>query len=127
VSLLVLAGCGGSAEKFVPAKGKVLKDGKPIAVGDPNTESVQIMFYPLEEAAQAKGMESARTEADGSFNIWGINGKGILPGKYRIGVRQVDTVNNVDKLEGKFDDPNAPITRDVTGQEIVIDLSKPEG
>ena len=61
----------------------------------------------------------------GEFTLHGTDGKGVLPGKYKIAIRQWDEFPTKDTLNGKFDKDHTPITRDISGEEdILIDVSK---
>ena len=124
----ISAGCGGGAEEAVPAKGRLLDAGKPLEVRGMEAFAgmVQVEFYRIGPDGQVSDVpETAVADRDGYFDI---GARGLAPGKYRIAVRQWDPYPDVDKLGGKFDAKNSPIVREITGEEdILIDLSKPEG
>jgi len=108
-------GCGGGGGAV---KGKVLRGGQPIKVGDKGM--VQVRFI-----AEDNGY-TAPVAADGSFTLTGNEGKGIPAGKYKIAVLAYDPYPTKDLLGGKFSAMATPINRDVKpGDEVVIDLDKP--
>ncbi|MCS7306311.1 MAG: hypothetical protein NZ602_14535 [Thermoguttaceae bacterium] len=122
----VLIGCGGKGqEPAVRAKGRILMNGKPLAVSPQNREVgigyVRVEFYRLGPDGKPQDPpEGMVVNEDGSFELMG---RGIPPGKYRIAVYQYDPD---DKLGGRFDKDRSPIVREVTGKEdLVIDLAKP--
>lgn len=123
---LFVVGCGGeSGPKRVKIKGKVSNNGEPLKVR-PMVGRVQVTFYPITEAGQPPGdPQEAAVLPTGDFTVPGTENKGILPGKYKIAIRQWEEFPNKDVLQGKFDDKNSKITRDITGdQEIILDVSK---
>lgn len=72
----VCVGCSSeTGPKLVPAKGKVLRDGKPLA-------KVVLQFIP------DKGpMSVSQTNDAGEFTLYGPSGKeGALPGKFKVTV-----------------------------------------
>jgi hypothetical protein len=137
VSLLVLVclvavGCGGGAdEPVVRASGRVTAGGRPLHVEGRETGAgaVEIKFLRIEsDDPEAAEPVITQADADGRFEVPGPDGNGIPPGKYRIAIRQWDPYPQIDKLGGKFDEENSPITREVTGEEeIVIDVLRPGG
>lgn len=128
---LATGGCGSGGGETVQAKGRVTDAGKPLEVQgrDVGIGVVRIEFYRIgEDGKQATEPETAVADEDGYFDLPGRDGHGIPPGKYRIAVRQWDPLPDVDRLGGRFDAQHSPIIREVTGREdIVIDVSKPEG
>jgi len=124
----IWAGCGGSTKEAVPAKGRLLHAGQPLQVQGMEAFAgmVQVEFYRIGPDGKLSDVpETAVADRDGYFDI---GARGLAPGKYRIAVRQWDPYPEVDKLEGKFDASHSPIVREITGKEdILIDLSKPEG
>lgn len=128
---LAVAGCGSGAEKVVRVRGNVTDAGRPLDVEgrDIGVGMVKVEFYRIgEDGTQSTDPEGTVADADGNFDVPGPNGNGIPPGKYRIAVRQWDPYPQEDKLGGRFDPENSPIIRQITGgEEILIDVSKPEG
>ena len=92
---------------------------------------MEVAFIEMKgEGREAKAGEVFTTHADenGAFKMAGRLGNGLPPGKYRIAVRQWDPFPQTDRLGGKFGEKSTRIVREVTGkEEIVIDVSKPEG
>jgi len=128
--LLFIVGCG-KGEHVVKVKGQVTNAGKPLQVAgrDIGLGMVQVEFVRIGEDGQPVGnREGAVADDDGRFEIYGRDGAGIPPGKYRIAVRQWDPYPQHDKLDGRFAAGNSTIVREVSGNEdILIDVSRPEG
>ncbi len=140
LGLLAVIGCGGSTDKGVPVRGRLLQNGKPaqvdmVGVKLPPGESgrMRVMFYPVKsdkdiianESGEilTPGGEMASVEADGSFNV-----AGAKPGKYRIVITHIHPSSGDDLLKGVYDEQRSKVTRDVVAnQEIIIDLAKPSG
>ena len=124
-------GCGGPGEKVVAVEGRVTNAGQPLPVAgrEMGLGMVRVEFYRIgEDGQQTSDPETAGVDKDGYFRVRGPDGNGIPPGKYRIAVRQWDPFPDTDRLEGKFDENNSPIVREIaTRAEIIIDVSKPEG
>jgi hypothetical protein len=117
---VVAVGCGGSG---YTVKGRLEKNGTPITVSDKGV--VQLSFVP-ESSKEGGTPYPATVEKDGSFVI---NGRGtdtgIPAGKYRVNVAIVDPYPGNDKLGGKFNGPNSPLVKDITGSgSIVVDIEK---
>ncbi|MGQ9576189.1 MAG: hypothetical protein ACUVUC_12805 [Thermoguttaceae bacterium] len=134
------AGCrrGPREGKVVIVRGKVVDAGQPIqglqAKPDPKNPYggyLEVRFLKYDEKGKrVAGADtySARADPTGAFELKGRFQRGIPPGKYRIGVHLWDKYPEKDRLKGKFEDVDSPIVREVTGQEeIIIDISKPEG
>lgn len=129
LGLTLWIGCGGKPqEPSVRAKGRILMNGKPLAVSPKNREvgigSVRVEFYRLSpDGKPLDPSEGMVVDENGYFELQGRDGRGIPPGKYRIAVYHYDPD---DKLGGRFDKDHSPIVREVTGNEdLVIDLAKP--
>jgi hypothetical protein len=125
-------GCGGrGGGDLVKVKGRLTNAGQPLTVRgqDVGLGVIELGFYRMpDNGPQSTDPESARLEADGRFTVPGRNGQGISPGKYRIVVRQWDPFPDFDKLKGQFDAEHSSIVRTITGnEEVLIDVSKPEG
>jgi hypothetical protein len=127
--LILVAGCG-EGERVVLVKGQVTSAGQPLRVAgrEIGLGMVQLQFFRVEEGGRSAGNAvGAVADDEGHFVVYGHNGKGIPPGKYRIAVRQWDPYPQVDKLGGRFTADNSSIIREVTGsEEILIDLARPE-
>jgi hypothetical protein len=65
-------------------------------------------------------------QSNGTFTVPGPEGKGIKPGQYKIAITA--TVGGPDYFGDKFSEEKTPIVREVkAGEDIVIDLAKPNG
>ncbi len=127
LACLVLAGCGGGEESGVEVRGRLTRDGKPLVVDPQQREvgigGVEICFYRIGEDGKPTDQgEMTQADAEGNFDL----PDRIDPGRYRIAVKHL--VGGADALQGKFDRQNSPIFRQITvGEELIIDLAKPEG
>lgn len=126
LAILFVSGCGPS---LIKVKGRILRGGKP-QLGEKN-DAVMVVFYPYSEGgagpeeAYTANFSSAR---DGSFEIRGKTGKGIPPGKYRIGVKLLyGRGDKKDRLRGEFGPQNSTIVREITSsiKEVLVDLDAP--
>ena len=129
---LCIAGCGGPRDGAVPVRGRVTRGGEPLAVKgrDLGLGYVEVHFYRIgDDGTTANDPADAAVEEPGDFTVRGKDGHGLPPGKYKITVRQLDPAPNTDKLGGRFNLKNSRIEREVTDgeDEIVIDVSRPEG
>jgi hypothetical protein len=89
-ALLALPGCA-HEEGRVPVRGTVTWDGQPL-------ENAAVTFEPLEGTSGAGGIGS--TTKDGSYSL--VNPqrmKGVMPGKYRVTVSQLD-MPKIDQTKG---------------------------
>ena len=127
---IVTAGCspGGPAqEPTVLVKGTLTNAGRPLAVPAAMAEQKglrpMLNFTRAEESGKAGVSVQAITELDGRFEAH------VPKGKYRIGVQFAYAGPEEQKVLSKFDRRNSPIMREITGegQELNIDLSKPQG
>lgn len=129
---LLLSGCGTGSNKL-HVKGRVTRNGAPLRFesrADLGLGRLVVSFMPVGEGDHvAGGLQSAVVnQEDGTFTVDGTDGKGILPGRYRIYIYQYDPMPTVDKLKGEFAEGKSLIERDVTGgEEINIDVSKKTG
>jgi hypothetical protein len=127
--LVLAAGCGGTVVEGPVAtlKGKITKGGQPLPVNTSmgNYAYVEVMLMPAGGGAPY----IVRAEADGSFAVETADGKPPPAGKYRVAVRQWEPYPQTDRLGGKFDERNTPITIEVTDppKDLNIDLDKPQG
>ncbi len=146
LSASCLAGCGGGDGIWVT--GVLQKGGEKYT--PPEGHKLALYFYPIGEGAPGKPageVEMAQyDESDGSFTVPGREGKGILPGKYRIAVIEtlrreaLDQLNRsknpkrgekrIDKdtnfLEDTFGEKTSPFIRDLkTSKTLALDLAKP--
>jgi hypothetical protein len=128
---LLLTGCGGKAkDDSVPVRGKVTNAGAPLKVNRPDVGLgyVELHFHRINaDGSVSTDPADAAVEESGNFTVRGRDGRGLPPGKYKITVRQLDPAPANDKLQGRFDLKNSRIVREVGDQEIMIDVSRPEG
>jgi len=93
--LLAVAGCG-KPSRSVPAGGRVMLDGKPMA-------GAAVLFSPVAGGVPGR----ATTAADGSFTLSTFDvGDGAVVGLHRVGVSKMDVtgfVATADGLSGKLD------------------------
>ena len=116
--VLLLSGC--DQRRTVTVTGSVVRGGQPIAVGP--TGYVQITLHPDVGADEQFTTRVGRCEKDGTFKI-----VEVPPGKYRIGVEQLDPNPQTDKLNGAFRAGDSKIIRDIDGKTpINVDLAKPQ-
>jgi hypothetical protein len=145
----LLVGCGGKSDaNLVKLKGKLVKGGQPYAsqlTGPkyPEGEGVgmaEVTLFPVSDEKQVivddngdttvAGVQRAHVSPDGVFELPepGSKSQGIPRGKYRVVVKHIDPLTDKDRLNGKYNEKNSKVTRDIgDGQEIVIDLAKPGG
>lgn len=124
----VLLGCtacnSSTGPQLVECRGTLLKDGNPLEVSgrDIGVGMVSIDFIPVDATGPAPQSYGAKADAQGKFSIPG----GMLPGKYKVAVRQWDPYPNVDKLNGAFAEDKTSLVREIDGKsEINIDLARP--
>jgi hypothetical protein len=119
---LLAVGCGGSG--FVKARGHVIKDGNPYLTG--SGEGMRIVFAPVElqSTTQYDSFAAAYNPSDGSFTVLGKDGKGLPPGKYRVGIQLMKSKE--DLLNGRLLGKHSPFLVEVTtgSNDIVIDLNE---
>lgn len=121
-------GCGKSGPKTVRVTGRVLLNGQPLTVTPTEAQlgGVQLRFIELGPDGAPSGPSfSTNAKPDGTFNVLGIGGRGLPPGKYRIAVYQYDPYPE-DKLTGRFSDERSPIVRQIDADTDLgeIDLAK---
>jgi hypothetical protein len=122
--IVLIEGCGTG---HINAKGKLLKNGDPFKPGE--NEFVRLVFVPaagdkeIKEGDEGSFVASFNAE-DGSFEVTGANGKGLLPGKYRVCVQLMK--QKKDLFNGAFNAQNTPFLCEVvTGkEELSFDLSQ---
>jgi hypothetical protein len=140
VGCALFVGCtgGSSGPPVFPTTGRVVENGKPVAIDKFNVgyNCLEVDFYPVDSAGKLVNAPHYPVfpAQDGSFTLAGEKGKGIETGKYRVAVRRVDRMQTVqpdkagrmDAWKGKYDENKSPFLVDVTGSqgEILIDLAK---
>ena len=118
------AGCG-SGPPLQKAKGQILVDGNKYQVGE--REQLLVIFYPIVEDGTPANTYPANVNKDGSFETAGMDGTGIPPGKYRVGITSPFGGGAVD-LPKTLASHKSPIVREVVlGKDTLqpIDISKP--
>ena len=127
---VALAGCSQTTQlpNVVKVSGRVTDGGTPLHVDgrDIGLGRVVVGFYPIDgEDSELVEVTSADVDADGNFDVI----DGVVPGKYRISVRQWDPYDTVDRLENRFDGTNSKIVRqiDQDTSELNIDVANPDG
>lgn len=127
---IMQVGCSDTHDGTVPLRGKVTKGGEPLSVRgrEMGLGYVELQFFRIgDDGSVSTDPADAAVEETGDFTVRGRDGHGVPPGKYKITVRQLDPAPDNDRLGGRFNLQNTPIVREVTGEEIVIDLARPEG
>jgi len=123
-TVISLAGC--SSELLVEVKGKVHKNGLPLAVKELESQAggrVMVLFHSLDKREKPLDPQATIVKSDGTFTVAGPAGKGIPPGKYRVEVKWQDPFPmGKDKLEGKFGKDNSPVVVDVPSP-VEIDIN----
>ena len=115
---LLAAGCG--PPRNITVVGTVLRDGKPLALGP--TGVVQVTIKPDVGPDQEFTTYVGRCDATGKFEILDVP-----PGRYVIGIEQLDPTPQNDKLNGALTYGNSKIKRDLDGKApVTIDLAKSE-
>ncbi|HEV3238622.1 MAG TPA: hypothetical protein VGZ25_16665 [Gemmataceae bacterium] len=124
---LIIVLIGGCGVAHVKAKGKLLKNGEPFRPGE--NEFVRLVFVPADAEKEVKeGDEGSFIAAfnpeDSSFEVTGADGKGLLPGKYRVCVQLMK--QKKDLFNGAFNAQNSPLNCEVvTGKEdLAFDLAQ---
>ena len=131
---VLLVGCGSDGRTVV--KGKLVEKDKPFTIDlsnakagpggkgvPPGTRPLVMAFHPAEGGDQIGADVDAAT---GTFEVRGGDGRGLKPGRYKISLG--GPPGAADPFNGKFSREKTQIVRDVNlGEEIVIDVSKPQG
>ncbi|HSQ56658.1 MAG TPA: hypothetical protein VLM40_13025 [Gemmata sp.] len=132
VSLALAAGCGSSKDKTAEGrtkpKGRILENGLPVKVDTsklpPGDPGLQVTFIKIGGVDAGEETDAQITDAGtGTFELFGADGKGIPPGKYRVAV-VLAPVGSADALKGKYSRDNSKIEVEVKeGEDLVIDLA----
>jgi hypothetical protein len=146
-----IAGCGKNKLPdegvVVLVTGKLTNGGTPLEAKPPR-QTVEVIFAKDEgpgKRPNPNDVHTVQVKPDGTFTMQGRYGKGIPPGKYRVGVRQWSytpppsggrmdpkvyrSAKGLDLLGGKYEENSSPIVREITDKDktVEIDISKPEG
>ncbi len=117
---------GSPEEPKVTVQGRLTNGGQPLTIPAAFAQQKGMrprLNFTREEGSAASASETVISDMDGRFEA-------KLPkGKYRIAVQFAYASPEEKKLLSKFDRRVSPIIREVTGegQEINIDLRKPQG
>ena len=132
VSLALAAGCSSSKDKTAEGKtkpkGRILENGLPVKVDTtrlpPGDPGLQVTFIKIGGVDAGEETDAQITDAaTGTFELFGADGKGIPPGKYRVAVT-IAPVGSADALKGKFNREKSKIEVEVKEDEdLVIDLA----
>lgn len=135
--MLGLIGCGSSGPKddgIVRArpKGRILQNGQPVKINTanlpPGDPGLQVIFVKVGTPDAGAEIPAQVTDAStGTFELVGPDGRGIPEGKYRIAVI-LAPFGSADQFKGKYNQQNSKIERELkAGQDLEIDLDKPNG
>jgi hypothetical protein len=112
----------GCSSGYIKAKGRVLKGGVPYTTSE--GEGMRIFFVPVGEIVGTRydSFAAVYNPKNGSFVVNGKDGRGLPPGKYRIGLQLMKGKD--DLLKGRLLTKNTPLTCEVASSwgEIVIEL-----
>jgi hypothetical protein len=93
VSLIVVAGCGGSGGPELPVSGSVTLDDKPLP-------DATVRFFPDGDTDPTSG-GYAVTGTDGKFVVTGGKGKkGLVAGRYKVTVSKAANIQAGDSEQG---------------------------
>lgn len=125
----LLSGCAAEPARRVMPKGQLLYNGKPYKASP--QDGLDLTFIEVSSDDKPGDSFIATFNADdASFVVPGRQGKGIPPGKYRIGFMQmsVQPTELMNQLNEEFSPANTQILRDIQSDEpLRIDLGKPQG
>ena len=114
-------GCGGS---LVKPKGRVMKGGAPFQTAD--GEALRVILAPADgpEGAHYDSYPALYNPDNATFQVVGKDGKGLPPGKYRVGLELIKKKEDV--FKGALMGRRSPFTCEVTNSssEIVVDLDQ---
>jgi hypothetical protein len=137
-----LSGCGVFGDEgTVIVRGTLNENNQPFRLDNiplprgatalpPGSENgvVRIDFIPVDGIEQ---YPATLNLADGSFEVRGLNGKGIKPGGYRVAITASFTPEGklkTDYFDGRFSRDRTPIYREVkAGAKIEIDVGRAQG
>lgn len=145
LAAVMAVGCekeGPAAGKTI-LKGKLVKGGEPYALDQSKVKlpkggtamppgiSTSSVLQVVLISADGKDQYTAKTNSDtGTFEVAGPDGKGIAPGRYKIAVTAKVGLSpsDPDLFGGRYAADKTQILRDIKdGEDVVIDVSKPQG
>ena len=118
-----LAGCSGGP-KLTKVKGKITRNNQPL---NARNGSVDIVFTPVDAGLAYDTYPANYNQQDGTYEVPGKDGKGIPPGKYRITIHIMTAPPlpaEATQINNTYGSDNSPLVREVTGEDINIDLAK---
>jgi len=118
LGILAIAGCSGGQVK---PKGQLLKDGQPFTLG-----KMGVFTMSLVPEGDTTGVLHAVSvdSATGAFEVNGQEGKGVLPGKYKVVLEAFDPYPGKDLLKHKYSWAKTNLVVDVTVDDIKVDVGK---
>lgn len=132
LTLLLALGCSNRsqvAEGRTKPRGRVLENGLPIKIDTsklpPGDPGLQVTFIKIGGVDAGTEYQAVVTDsATGSFELVGIDGKGIPPGKYRVAIT-LAPFGSEDLLKGKYSRDKSKIEIEVKpGEDVVIDIAQ---
>jgi hypothetical protein len=96
----------------------------------PGVEGSSVLQVTFIDAQTGESFDAKTYPEAGTFEVTGADGKGIKPGRYRIAVtaRYGFGEDTPDYFRGRFTPEKTQIVRDIhAGEDVVIDIAKPNG
>jgi hypothetical protein len=129
LALVALPACGSKTPSGtrITVKGTLVQNGKPIQPAPKEDDTLYIAF--LDPKSNPGENPAYYNIADGTFEIKGPLGAGVVPGEYRVVVTytRYQGGGGDDVFKEQFSKENSPLKYTVTDdkeQEIVIDVGK---
>ena len=124
IAFVLLGALGCSPGLFKP-KGRITKGGEPLKLSDKGT--LQMALYAEADKSFADG-QAVNWKSDGTFEVVGRSGNGVVAGTYRVSIEIFDPFAgegvSKDILDGKMAKGNGPVIEVKDTKEIVIDVDK---
>jgi hypothetical protein len=126
---VLAAGCGGGDApplhlkdvSGVTVKGQLVQRGQLLKIA--KDETIHITFVSTDDDKVASTSEF--NPEDGTFEVKGPTGKGLPPGKYKVGLASDRTDAGIDRFEEVFNTQSTPLVAEIgseEGQFFVIDV-----
>jgi hypothetical protein len=123
-------GCGKNPEpksllkdvSGVAVSGQLVQNGKPLKLA--KDETIHVSFVSTTDDKVASSSEF--NPADSTFVTKGPTGKGLPPGKYKVGLASDRMDGGVDRFQDSLDTASSPLTADIgseEGQTFIIDVA----